>query len=287
VVLAFFLVGVAVPLAVGGLLTSVGFYQLVYGPGFPTTGTDDPAAAAMRGVWAGLLAAPFQLGGLLVARHMLFRPARPWAGPGDWTGAVATGAWWWAVLTPGVLLLHAGVNAAFVWLGWGPEEHPLTQLGAERPIGDRALFVLQAGVVAPFLEEVLFRGVLLGWLIGGYGKMWRVRVACALAAGLVVAVGTSVEHPFGPGGFALLLLLGWAVLRIWVRKERLVGSVYASAALFAAVHSSVWPTPIPLFVLGLGLGWVAVRTNSVLAPAVVHGLFNTVSVLFVLSGGAK
>ena len=60
-----------------------------------------------------------------------------------------------------------------------------------------------------------------------------------------------------------------------------------SALVFAAVHSAVWPTPIPLFALGLGLGVVAVRTNGVLAPAIVHMLFNTVSVLFVLSGAPK
>jgi CNT family concentrative nucleoside transporter len=48
--------------------------------------------------------------------------------------------------------------------------------------------------------------------------------------------------------------------------------VYASAALFAVVHSAIWPSPIPLFLLGLGLGWLAVRTRGVLAPAIVHGL---------------
>ncbi|MBX9580524.1 MAG: CPBP family intramembrane metalloprotease, partial [Gemmataceae bacterium] len=91
----------------------------------------------------------------------------------------------------------------------------------------------------------------------------------------------------GPAAFALVLPAGWAALRQVVRrKRRTVGAVYASAALFAEVHSAVWPSPIPLFVLGLGLGWLAVRTRGVLAPAVVHGLFNLVSVLYVLRGGA-
>jgi membrane protease YdiL (CAAX protease family) len=47
----------------------------------------------------------------------------------------------------------------------------------------------------------------------------------------------------------------------------------------------VWPSPIPLFVLGLGLGWLAVRTRGILVPAIVHGLFNAVSGVFVLRGG--
>ena len=40
------------------------------------------------------------------------------------------------------------------------------------------------------------------------------------------------------------------------------------------------------FVLGLGLGWLAVRTNWLVVPVVVHALFNAVSVAFVLRGGA-
>jgi membrane protease YdiL (CAAX protease family) len=86
----------------------------------------------------------------------------------------------------------------------------------------------------------------------------------------------------GPVLFALGLVAGWLVLRQATRNRRTVGSVYASASLFAVVHSAVWPSPIPLFILGLGLGWLAVRTRGPLAPAIVHGLFNVVSVLFVL-----
>jgi membrane protease YdiL (CAAX protease family) len=78
-------------------------------------------------------------------------------------------------------------------------------------------------------------------------------------------------------GFAVL----WRFHRTGARRAR---AVYATAALFAVVHSSVWPNPVPLFVLGLALGWLAVRTNGVLVPVIVHGLFNAVSVAFVLRG---
>jgi hypothetical protein len=101
---------------------------------------------------------------------------------------------------------------------------------------------------------------------------------------LAAAVGAAVYYGgVGPGVFAGVVALGW----VGARFRPIDRGVYASAALFAAVHSAVWPTPIPLFALGLGLGWVAVRTNGILASFLVHGLFNTVSVLFVLSGGAK
>jgi membrane protease YdiL (CAAX protease family) len=51
-------------------------------------------------------------------------------------------------------------------------------------------------------------------------------------------------------------------------------AVYTSAALFASMHS--WPDMVPLFFLGLLLGWVAYRTQSLVAPIMLHMLFNTV-----------
>ena len=50
------------------------------------------------------------------------------------------------------------------------------------------------------------------------------------------------------------------------------------------VHASVWPSPVPLFLLGLALGAVAVRTGGVLAGTVLHGLFNAVSLVYLLRG---
>ena len=83
--------------------------------------------------------------------------------------------------------------------------------------------------------------------------------------------------------FAIVLTIGLAVL--WNGRRhgrRHYRSVYVSAAFFGLVHSGVWPSPIPLFFLGLGLGWLAVRTRGVLVPIVVHGLFNAVSAVYVL-----
>jgi membrane protease YdiL (CAAX protease family) len=48
--------------------------------------------------------------------------------------------------------------------------------------------------------------------------------------------------------------------------------VFASALLFACVHS--WPTSVPLFLLGLLLGWLAYRTQSLIPSITLHVLFN-------------
>jgi membrane protease YdiL (CAAX protease family) len=67
-------------------------------------------------------------------------------------------------------------------------------------------------------------------------------------------------------------------LLVWWRGRTPVAlAIFATAALFASVHASVWPTPIPLFILALGLGALAHRTRSLVGPIVLHGLFNGVS----------
>jgi len=63
------------------------------------------------------------------------------------------------------------------------------------------------------------------------------------------------------------------------RRGNLLLAFYGNGLLFAALHSSVWPSPIPLFLLGFGLAWLAHRTQSLVAPIVAHALFNGVACL--------
>jgi membrane protease YdiL (CAAX protease family) len=105
--------------------------------------------------------------------------------------------------------------------------------------------------------------------------------------------------PAGPGGrsfqspaivFVLVLAAGaYFIQRVGPRwpkfPARTALAVWSSSALFAAAHSSVWPTPIPLFLLALGLGYLAARTRSWAAGAVTHILFNAVSTVWVFLRG--
>jgi hypothetical protein len=59
----------------------------------------------------------------------------------------------------------------------------------------------------------------------------------------------------------------------------------SNAVLFAAIHSNVWPSPIALFFLGLGLAWLALRTQSIIPSIVVHILFNGIAVVYTIMGG--
>lgn len=328
VIVGFLALNAVVPGLVFEALSRSGFYQHVYGPDFPpaptapapppevsaavagapvAVGAADQQAelAVVRGLWTGVVALPVQLALLLFLRAAVYPAWRSPATVRTLPARVALAVAGWAVVTPVVLGVHAGVNLAFDALGWRLEEHPLSRLSPSRPVVDRVLFLLQAGVTTPILEEVLFRGLLFGWLAGGRGmldpppnsnqprpapdrRVWTILAVTLLTAAFTGrGAGEWLAGPTrGPVLFAIVLALGWVALRfIRKRKRRSVGAVYASAALFAVVHSSVWPTPLPLFVLGLGLGWLALRTRGILAPVIVHGLFNAVSVLFVLRGG--
>lgn len=252
-----------------------------------------PVAVAQSGVpalTAGVVALPIQLALLAASARLLYPKWSPrWGNP---FAALVPAVAVWAVLTPVVLLFHAAVVQLFTAVGWTPDEHPLSKFTGTDDLA-RFLFLVQACVAAPLIEEVTFRGVLLPWVLGsrdapraadsppaapGALRPW-------IVTGFAVAFAALSGKP-GPVVFGAVLAGGLGLVWVTVRRgRRHVRAVYATAALFAAVHSGVWPSPVPLFLLGLGLGWCAVRTRGVLVPAVVHGLFNAVSAVYVLRSG--
>jgi len=266
---------------VGPLLSATGFYPAIHGADAP-----EDAWAPMKPLWSAVVFTPF----FIAFVWLLARAAYPaWrAAPSPVAARFAAAIGTWIVLHLIVAAIHFFVAASFTGLDWQPDAHPLEQKFREgRPALDRILLVVEAGIAAPLLEELLFRGVLLPWLLG---KRHRPVVTLGVAAALGLALSfESVDgRPAlrdGPAIFTLVLVAG-AFLHRAVRKkhQRTESAIIASAALFAVVHNPVWPSPIPLFVLGLGLGWLAVRTRGFLAPAIVHGVFNLVSVLFLLRG---
>jgi hypothetical protein len=61
------------------------------------------------------------------------------------------------------------------------------------------------------------------------------------------------------------------------------GAIYATSVLFAAAHTFAWPTPVSLFVLALGLGYLTYRTRSIIGSILLHALFNSISVVILLA----
>jgi membrane protease YdiL (CAAX protease family) len=195
----------------------------------------------------------------------------------------------WAILTPLVLAINMGLNLLFVLLDWHHDPQQLTRLAGRPPV-DSMLFFFQVAVAAPIVEEVVFRGLFLPWALGAPRPQGIPDLPANLRPWFVWFLGLFFAWLSGTAGallFALILLIGlFALPRLFPSKRRTFAAVYSSSAFFALVHSSVWPSPLPLFILALGLGWLAVRTRGLLVPIIVHGLFNVVSVVFVLRGGA-
>jgi len=89
-----------------------------------------------------------------------------------------------------------------------------------------------------------------------------------MAVAMVVVVGPLVEEAVFRG--ALLEGLT-ARLGPWP-------AVIVQALLFAAFHRSLWML-VPMFVLGVVLGWLAHSRNSLWPPIALHALYNAITVV--------
>lgn len=98
----------------------------------------------------------------------------------------------------------------------------------------------------------------------GFLEPWLVVVA-------VVIVAPIAEEVFFRG----------VAFNAWLRERGRRFAYIGSAALFAAIHVSL-VSLLPIFLLGLALGWVYRRTRSLVAPIAMHATFNAISIAIAL-----
>ncbi len=248
---------------------------------------DSARANQLRQMAAGFLALPVLIGAAAFLRHVVhdIRPGFEWRSvPAD----VVRGAVAGVVLTPvvhAVYWLSKTLNAA-----WGGVEqaHPLAETGVGHSAGAIGFFLASVCFVVPWIEELLFRGVLLRWLAR---RQAHAVLVFAVALAFAATRGMVWDPRLGPTGFvAGLVLMSFGVEWLGSKRSRFpvrtVRAVLASSALFAAAHSAVWPSPVPLFVLACGLGYLTVRTGRITAAVVAHGLFNAVSSVILIRQSA-
>ena len=85
-------------------------------------------------------------------------------------------------------------------------------------------------------------------------------------AGLMAVVIAPLAEEFLYRGILLMTL---------VRHVGVIPGLVVSSAVFAAAHFTAEPQALlPLFFLGMALGYVAYRTRSLVAPIIAHALFN-------------
>lgn len=201
-----------------------------------------------------------------------------------------------------------GMMLLAVWI-WGRESHPLEKAIQGNAMGSRAIIFFVAGVIlAPAAEELIFRGVLLGWLtrlaLGRPKPATPGEVATPfddhpaptfdeIDDGAHVDAEVADFDPYSPPLAPVDVRPATPVEELLIGTGRgtvaqLALANLAVSILFAGLHYTVWPTPVPIFFLSLVLGFLYQRTGSLAAPIALHMTFNGIStvLMFLTIGGA-
>jgi membrane protease YdiL (CAAX protease family) len=272
-------------------LRHAGFFAWFYGSDFPALShptTASPADLLRLQLWALCAALPLQVGSVLLLLRAFSGTTPEEVGL---TPRRLGANLLWGLLTTVVLVpVVYGIQGLLMLLYPHLQPHPFTNLGKQAlyPV-EWVLLVLAATLVAGTWEELLFRGLVQPWAIarphGG-----RITLAVALFMALVTrseGIRSALDQRSAAALQAELMpaLVLLALVPVYVLLEqrgRLAAGLFASAVLFAWVHSRVWPSPIPLLVLALGLGWLAWRTRSLAGPILLHALFNGAACVILL-----
>ncbi|HXI83897.1 MAG TPA: tetratricopeptide repeat protein [Verrucomicrobiae bacterium] len=170
----------------------------------------------------------------------------------------------------GIPVIFAAMRG-FARQPWGqPFSWPL-RLGTLKVMGLSVLGLVLASGISPWsahwVERVLRRPVTIQEAIP---LIKYALIANPLAAfSSVVIVGPIVEE----------ILFRGLIYGALEKRLRVTGAILVSSLLFAAVHLQVVYF-IPIFCLGLVLGWARWKANSLGLPILIHVLNNGVALLF-------
>jgi membrane protease YdiL (CAAX protease family) len=239
VIIAFFLVN-AVPGLVAERLRASGFFYWLY------EGEEGPAMRGREMLWTAPLAVPLVLGLVFLGLQLLrgTRMAEVGLSPVSAGVNVTLGYGLWLLLTPLVLVIHT--VALQLTPGEWVEKHVLDQMAEQgMAISEWVLMLLLAVVLAPLLEEILFRGLLLPWqLRRGWEAQATIGFCTLLFAGLLGArvQGEQLSYNTGPVLFALIMLPGAFVVSSWSGRRRgAAGAQTETDALVPPVENVMAP----------------------------------------------
>jgi membrane protease YdiL (CAAX protease family) len=224
---------------------------------------------------------------------------------------VARGVLFYPLLAP--IVFGAMAMALLVW---GRTKHPLEDaIAQDKSPGMKIVLVLAGVVLAPAAEELIFRGVLLGWLTRVALGVKKRSTHDSMMDGIDefppvphplemveiespegsfdahlhdTAVQQADHNPFAQPVAAIApVVFEPSPVGTWSLAIRLFAANVIVSLIFAALHGAVWPTPIPIFFLSLGLGFLYQRTGGILAPIALHMTFNGVSttMMFLIADG--
>lgn len=139
------------------------------------------------------------------------------------------------------------------------QKHSFLELLEKRPpLTSMVILIVSPALVAPLMEELLFRGLLQTFFIGLF-----------------------IRHRLPTFGSEPDDMMGVSMAPTIPGQCRWAG-IFFTAVLFAVFHGNWqhWPA---LFVLGIGLGYAFERHGNLLLPIMVHSLFNVFSLTMTIS----
>jgi membrane protease YdiL (CAAX protease family) len=171
---------------------------------------------------------------------------------------------------------------------WEVNEHPVQEMMVDQmSLGVAILALVSTVVIAPLVEETLFRGIIQGWLTRVFTppppppspeprsenhaeptsaqELGSEPVIVESVSDVPDALPPAPSEPTGPNPVC-------------------IPAVLLTSLVFAGVHAPQWPAPIGIFFLSVVLGVVYQRTGSLLTAMVMHGAFNGCSTLLLLQG---
>ncbi len=175
---------------------------------------------------------------------------------------------------------------------WRSQAHPVEQMVLEKlTVGVAILAVLSTMVLAPWIEELLFRGIFQRWLgrlvedrplptttiqeKGRFGPLEPENESFFLNSKAAPTEST----PIDPGS-EILASSHQPAEQPSSRFSSL--PILLTSFFFAAMHLPQWPAPIAILLLSMALGTVYQRTGSLLAAITMHATFNGVNTLLLL-----
>lgn len=297
IVVLFLLAHAVIPMLVLTLLEQLRFFSWLYGEEFVvnlSAATPNNPARQRTALWAQALTTPILVSLCLWITRRLSgtRAYQLGLGSDHLRRNLLLGALTASCVNPFVHLVYRAVEQIQKWYGVSLENHPIGELADKIPLEwfDWGALLFATLIAAPVVEEILFRGLLQAWVIvrpqrGSYVVVAALLLTLYLRGPHLAAAFAKGEGSWLPEVLPLVFVsvmgLGYFLLCRFTASQAARG-IFASSLFFGMAHSFVWPSPVPLFVLGLGLGFITYRTQNLFPAIVAHCLFNVIGCLELL-----
>ncbi len=189
----------------------------------------------------------------------------------NWKGQMVVGGVAALLSTPAVL----AVQSLAVRI-WPAHKHPVEDMILDEfTAGVAILAVLSTMILAPMIEELLFRGIVQRWLTRLFTDRpdWSEEPVKPILIDEIGEFWPADDLLVGPPGKTVLQLSanGSAFPKA---SPFSISAIVMTSLLFSAMHFPQWPAPIGIFLLSMALGAVYQKTGSLIAVITMHGLFN-------------